>query len=180
MFKILRFEPGTADNDLTAENAMECFYATINCKDQLENGYPYEGVLPSNGKYVYDADGKKVTVRYTGSSDTYTFPTAVYSGRKTVRLDQPGIYLVSEDDSWSNTDYDFWVGSNTYQGFAGGGTASGMGRAVKMVVTSANMEYSKESKKTDRPTASFANSENEYAYLSSQAYAENTIRRSST
>lgn len=174
VFKVLRFNEGTADNDLTVNNAQECFYVTLNCNNQLSN-YPYADALPSTGKNTYDASNHKVSVSY-GSNEIYTFPTAVYNSRKIIHVTQPGIYLVSEVESWSSTDYDFWVGSNTYQGYEDGGTSANMGRAVKMIVNSKNMEYDKNSAKTDRPTASFANSETEYAYLSSQAYAENTIK----
>ena len=112
-------------------------------------------------------------------TEPYIFPAAIYEGRKIVHVTEPGIYLVSEVENWSATDYDFWIGSNTYQGYADGGTSENMGRAVKMIVNAKNTEYDS-SVSTDRPTASFTNSETEYAYLSSQAYAENTIKRSST
>ena len=59
---------------------------------------------------------------------------------------------------------------------AGGGEKLTGTQTVKMLVTSANSSYKKDSTKTDRPTACFTNTENEYAFLSSQAFAENRFR----
>ena len=114
-----------------------------------------------------------------------------------------GIYRISEVDKWSHTDYDLWNGSNRYKGY-GDGTH---GEAVitngfrdskttgSMALSAADKdcvyinvkkvragEFDTASKTLDsktvwRPTASFTNSETEYAYLSSQAYADNAISR---
>ena len=80
-----------------------------------------------------------------------------------------GIYIVTEMTSWSSTDYDFWADSNLYLGPENGGARYG-DTAVKLYINSQNM-----TEKT--MIASFTNTETEYAYLSSQAYAENTIKR---
>ena len=180
VFKILQFDEGTPDAELKPENAKNCFYVTMNCTASLPR-FPYPNVLQS-GKYSYDSydsNTQMVSVKHSNDdTDPYRFPAAIYQGRKIVHVTSPGIYLVSEVEEWSATAFDFWIGSNTYRGYADGGTSTNMGHAVKMIVTAKNMEYDSSSLKTDdRPTASFTNSETEYAYLSSQAYAQNTIKR---
>ena len=86
---------------------------------------------------------------------------------------------MTEISGWSSTDYDFWEGSNGCFGTTAGniiaqGTNSknAAGPYVAFRITDAD------SKNDDSlTTASFTNTETEYAYLSSQAYAENTISK---
>jgi len=146
-----------------------------------------------------------VEKQYTaeGKADNYDYPAAIWNGRKTVRVMKEGIYRISEVDKWSSTDYDLWYGSNRYKGYGDGtheetvitngfrdSTTTGsmaLPAADKscVYINVKNVragEFDTASKTLDskivwRPTASFTNSETEYAYLSSQAYADNTISR---
>ncbi|WP_303838305.1 SpaA isopeptide-forming pilin-related protein [Ruminococcus flavefaciens] len=146
-----------------------------------------------------------VEKQYTaeGKADNYDYPAAIWNGRKTVRVMKEGIYRISEVDKWSLTDYDLWYGSNRYKGYGDGTheetvitngfrdskTTGSMAlpaadeNCVYINVKNVRAgEFDTASKTLDskivwRPTASFTNSETEYAYLSSQAYADNTISR---
>ncbi len=168
LFRIDRFAP----NATVFTDPLDSFYVTLNCKDQAETP---KTLPPVTDRFRYDADSGEVTVSYL-DSESYTFPAAVWQGTQLVGVTEPGIYLVTEMAGWSETDYDFWDGTNVYRGFAGGGEKLTGTQTVKMIVTSANSSYKKDSTKTDRPTACFTNTENEYAFLSSQAFAENRFR----
>ena len=151
------------------DNAEKSFYVTLNCKTDITASYTYPFDSTAGGGRTFNAD-KTVTCL-----DGYKFPAAIWQGLQTIKVNETGRYRVTEVSNWSNTDYDFWEGSNIYTGVTGGGSSSG--DSVIINVTDANSEYDN-SFTGERPTASFTNSETEYAYLSSQAYAENTIRRS--
>ena len=151
------------------DNAEKSFYVTLNCKTDITASYTYHFDSTAGGGRTFNAD-KTVTCL-----DGYKFPAAIWQGLQTIKVNETGRYRVTEVSNWSNTDYDFWEGSNIYKGVTGGGSSSG--DSVIINVTDANSEYDN-SFTGERPTASFTNSETEYAYLSSQAYAENTIRRS--
>jgi hypothetical protein len=172
VFRVDRF----AENDTEMNAVIDSFYVTMNCKHELET-YPYTGNLDAFTNHVFDSTENRVTVTY-GTDQSYAFPAAIWQGRQTVKVTQKGVYRVSEISSWSSVDYDFWTGSNIYAGFEDGGEADA--NSVKVVVTDKNIDYYSGSTLTDRPTASFTNTETEYAYLSAQAYAENKIKRSKT
>ncbi|MCR5730662.1 MAG: hypothetical protein K6G20_09960 [Ruminococcus sp.] len=169
--------------------------------------YDADTVSPANSKFRtadssvekrYTEAGKSAN----GSAD-YVYPAAIWNGRKTVRVMKEGIYRISEVNKWSVTDYDFWNGSNRYKGYGDGthgetvitngfrdSTTSG---SMALPAADKNCVYinvknvragefdtaskTLDSKTVWRPTASFTNSETEFAYLSSQAYADNTISR---
>ena len=166
MFKVEWFEA----TDTELQSAVGSFYVTLNCTEYLD-GYPDDHGTLSAGKYTYHYyEGRDSTVTVTyGANGSYTFPTALYRGKQRIKVSEPGIYVVTEMTGWSSTDYDFWEGSNLYLGQENCGERYG-DTAVKLNVNSQTM--------TEKNLiASFTNTETEYAYLSSQAYAENTIKR---
>lgn len=197
IFRVDRFAEGTTSFD--DENIQASFYVTMNCDRELtytdddniqytedDSEYHYELYHDATGtdspKYEFIASGVKVRRTYNGT-EAYTFPAAIWSGRKTVHVSSKGIYRVSEVKDWSTTDYDFWSGSNVYKGY---GTPVREGQADGFVIfdVSAVKAAQFQSASTSiggetvyRPTASFTNSETEFAYLSSQAYADNKIKR---
>ncbi len=197
IFRVERFAEGTTSFD--DENIQASFYVTMNCDRELTytdddniqytadaSEYHYELYHNATGtdapKYEFIESGSQVRRTYN-STDVYTFPAAIWSGRKTVHVSSKGIYRVSEVKDWSTTDYDFWSGSNVYKGY---GTPVREGQADGFVIfdVSAVKAAQFQSASTSiggetvyRPTASFTNSETEFAYLSSQAYADNKIKR---
>ena len=171
VFKVERLDGNT-------NNAVECFYVTMNCTstvtDELtltkstDNKYELIGTDPTNCQ---------VKVAYDG--EDYTFPAAVKSGTKTINVGETGRYRVSEVSSWSSTDYDFWKGSEKYTSKPGSQKTAetnhvGNDPYVIFTIDDTDAEI------IDHASVSFTNTETEYAYLSSQSYAENTIKRSST
>lgn len=195
VFKVERFEEGTTNFTSTLT---EVFYVTMNCykemtytydtqNNKIENiklntteDYHYSLNITDYANHAFDEENKEVTINYTGNN-SYTFPAAVWNGRKTIHVQKDGIYRVSEVKNWSVTDYDFWKDSNVYKGY---GTPIAQGQSDGYVTFSVtNVKADQFKNDTDnisgayRPTASFTNSETEFAYLSSQAYAENTIKR---
>ena len=143
-----------------------------------------------------------MTINYSNTS--YTFPAAILNGRKTIHVQKEGIYRISEvSNNSKTTDYDFWTGSNIYKGYGDGSKGetvitggfrdststgdnllSNYEKDCVYINVSAvkadrfeSLSASIDNKDVYRPTASFINSETEYAYLSSQAYAENVIKR---
>ena len=163
-------------------NPASSFYVTMNAN----GSYTFEGdsPLPSTSKYSYNKSANTVTVTYTpngGTETEYTFVPIVRRGIRNVKVFQKGLYKVTELTSWSKTDYDFWLGSNVYKGSdsskmieQGTDAMSGSDPYVWFKITDTDTV------KDNAATASFTNTETEYAYLSSQAYAENKIKRSST
>ena len=184
IFRVERFD----EEDVQLRHPKECFYVTLSCTEELA-AYPYllpdqPDDLPETGHESY-ADGR-VTKTYTedGVTKQYTYPAAVYRGKQTVRVQQKGIYRISEVQQWSQTDYDFWQGSNRY--FYGKGDAFRQQQTDGSVAFSvdavradlyASPTYTEDGTETHRPLVSFTNSESEFAYLSAQAYAENIIQR---
>jgi hypothetical protein len=165
------------DDMLSVQNT---FYVTLNCNTP-EAVYPLEAVypdiLPGFTGHEYDPDTHMMNVTCADGED-YSFPASIYSGAQTVKVTQTGIYKVTEVTDWSNTDYDFWTGSNIYTGtdstkLIKQGTAAMEENApfVAFRITETDTD------KDNAAAASFTNTETEYAYLSSQAYAENTIKR---
>ena len=163
-------------------NPASSFYVTMNAN----GSYTFEGdsPLPSTSKYSYNKSANTVTVTYTpngGTETEYTFVPIVRRGIRNVKVFQKGLYKVTELTNWSKTDYDFWLGSNVYKGSdsskmieQGTDAMSGSDPYVWFKITDTDTV------KDNAATASFTNTETEYAYLSSQAYAENKIKRSST
>ena len=199
VFKVERFENGTTDFTTAPE---EVFYVTLNCDKQLQYNSDSDIRFKSDGsKYnysLYHADDKneypysvfaktddvKITKTYQKGAGTtyYSYHAAVWSGRKTVHVHNDGIYRISEVENWPVTDYDFWTGSNVYKGY---GKPLRQGQNDGYVIFNvANVSADKfkepsatiESQTVYRPTASFTNSETEYAYNSSQSWAENIIK----
>ncbi|MBR4628601.1 MAG: hypothetical protein IKO47_13080 [Ruminococcus sp.] len=175
IFKVDRFDEGT--DNFSDSNIKDSFYVTLNCDNDITQTYVYPFSEETVDGKTFNND-KTITCR-----DGYSFPAAIWNGRKTVHVSSDGVYRVSEVSGWSSTDYDFWPGSNVYKGY-GSPVRQGQSDGYVIFDTSAvkadqfkndtatingNVEY--------RPTASFTNSETEYAYLSSQAYADNKINR---
>lgn len=171
VFMVERF----TDEDTAMNSPLETFYVTLNC-EELCNDHLHPGILNNFADHSYSSG--RVEIHYA-DSETYSFPTAIERGVRTVHVKQKGIYRVTEIKGWSSTDYDFWEGSNGCFGTTVGniiaqGTNSknAAGPYVAFRITDAD------SKNDDSlTTASFTNTETEYAYLSSQAYAENTISK---
>lgn len=172
VFKVERLDGDT-------NNAVECFYVTMNCTSTVtdsltlakstDNKYELIGTNPSDCqvKVTYD------------NAETYTFHAAVKSGTKTINVGEKGRYRVSEVSSWSSTDYDFWKGSEKYTSKTGSQKTAETNHAGNDPYVIFTIDDT-DAEKINHASVSFTNSETEYAYLSSQSYAENTIKRSST
>lgn len=213
VFKVDRFDENTSD--FSDDKIKSTFYITMNCDNEIVytsdtnikfaadnsayNYSIYHNATATNApKYEFISSENGVDIKRTYDTDNYTFPTAIWSGRKTVHVKSEGIYRITEVANLSSTDYDFWKGSNVYKGYGDSnrnGNLSSDGfrdstvegeNAVYINVAKLKADmFETESASIGgetmyRPTASFTNTETEYAYLSSQAYAENTFKRSST
>ena len=159
-----------ADDD----TVLETLYVTIQC-DTEKDSYPYTP-LPAFSNHSYDPATKKVTVT-CADGENYTFPAAIVSGTQCIEVSSTGIYRVTEVTSWSSTDYDFWTGSEKFIPKTGSQTTGEPNHAANDPFVTFRITDT-DTDKTDCATVSFTNTETEYAYLSSQAYAENTIKRS--
>ena len=200
VFKVDRFNAGET-NFTTPEDT---FYVTLNCDKEMtysesavtldHKAYPYSfyhaddaaaGEYPQS-VFIATSSGVKIKKTYqnavTGTTEVYTYPAAIWNGRKTIHVKQDGIYRVTEVSGWSSTDYDFWKGSNVYKGYGTPITQPQSSDSVMFDVATVSANLFEDSTTqingAYRPTASFTNSETEFAYLSSQAYADNTIKRS--
>ena len=209
LFKVERFKEGTDNFNVAPETV---FYVSLNCDQEMtytENTimlgsqkYPYTSIYHVDDAATYpksqflfsETAGVKIKKTYnTGTNsepveEVYTYPASIWNGRKTVHVNQKGIYRVTEVKEWSTTDYDFWNGSNVYKGYGDTDKTAhhikdgGSDGAVIFNVSDVKADRFKtaeavvDGKPEMRPTASFTNSETEYAYFSSQAYAENTIK----
>ncbi len=185
VFKVERFDEEATE--LTEINLKERFYVTLNCDTKLQT-YPEYNNLSSFTGHLFNSTENKVTISYTdgGESTSYTFPADIYKGVQTVHVKERGIYRISEVTDWSTTDYDFWTGSNVYfgngadnksaLGIKDSTTDNGAGDYVIFSVDEVDAENYGKDDPTNRPTASFTNCETEFAFLSAQAYAENTIK----
>ena len=178
VFKVERFADQTA---YQAGSVSDLFYVSMNCTEELGNTYPYDDLV-ADIRHAYDEDTHEVSVSY-GSGQTYTFPTNIWQGRRTVRVGEAGIYRVSEVTEWSSTDYDYWGGSNIFSGYGepiryghdDGYIVFDVGKVKADKFDRATAEI--DGVTVGRPTASFTNTESEYAYLSAQAYAGNRLMR---
>ncbi|WP_028514724.1 SpaA isopeptide-forming pilin-related protein [Ruminococcus flavefaciens] len=159
LFKIERFALNT-DIDDPAASVLETFYVTLNCTDYVNENFTIAN--SSDDKFSYDSASHKVTV-----GGAYTFPADIRTGKQHICTKQKGIYKITEVTDWSKTDYEFWKGSNKIKGSTGNARTDG---AVVLTVDGTN----------NIPIACFANSETEYAYLSSQSWAKNSITKNST
>ena len=83
---------------------------------------------------------------------------------------------------WSSTDYDFWDDTNIYNDTVHNRIAVQTGKNLDDEPYVAFLVGDDDSGNDERSysCASFTNTETEFAYLSSQAYAENTIKRKSS
>ena len=205
LFRVDRFK----DEDALDDNKIEeTFYVSLNCDEELlytsdadikykknSAAYPYELYreadttgYPQCELQTGDAPTVKVKKTYNAGTASapeitvYTYPAAIWCGRRTIHVFKEGIYRVSEEAAWSSTDEDFWSGSNDYKGY---GTPISEHESngyvifdIKAVEGNQFEELTAEinGHTFSRPTASFTNSESEYAYLSSQAFADNTIK----
>jgi hypothetical protein len=160
---------------------LESFYVTLTCEDDVTDTFTVGD--SHDGKYSYDSTENQVTVTYD-TDKNYTFPASVWRGSRTVVVKEQGIYRVTEENRWSSTDYDLWSGSNLYKGSGSDtkealgikdSTTDHIGNSVVFSVSNIGTEHFAIDNTENRPTASFTNTETEYAYLSAQAYAENTI-----
>ncbi len=109
---------------------------------------------------------------------------------KLVQADKRGWYKITEIDSWSDTDYDFmcaYADDATVSGLTG---ASVGGKAVSQSEKSVSFQLPREQYQSGAfptilgtptskiyPSASFANSQSIYAFLSAQPYVENFISK---
>lgn len=196
IFRVERFDEN--ETSLTAENVIESFYVDLSCDKEMTyagdsnvtldgDAYNYnfwhnpDTVSATKSSFKYEGGNVKVQKEY--EDDKYQYPSSIWNGRKTVVVTKKGKYRVTEVSSWSGADYDYWNGSNRYKGYNNnnGGTREGYSviidvhkvKADEFKDTSANISDAT----VYRPTASFISSESEYAYLSSQSYAENIIKR---
>lgn len=160
LFRIDRFENEAAAKEENAQ-PLETFYTQLHCINA-----------------VSDED------------DNIT----AYQGSKLVQTDKRGYYVVTEVTDWSDTDYDFdgaaYTDVQSYKTVAGTATAVNDGitvHAASVGFAFPRQQYVSQAFPTSMgtlessvisvlyPTARFTNEESIYAYLSGQAYAENTI-----
>lgn len=177
VFRVERFDSA----DTSMSTPLETFFVTMNCETPLD-AYPYADALGGFDKHTYSFADKTVTVT-CGDSKDYTFPAALYSGSRTVKVNNSGIYRVTEVTDLSSTDYDFWTGSNVFVSADSSRHALSEGAAAKISSTDRYNNCpcvvfelkDSDTEKNGCPKVSFTNTETEYAYLSTQAYAENKI-----
>jgi uncharacterized repeat protein (TIGR01451 family) len=146
LFKIDRYETDSAGNDILKET----FYETLRCTDEIETGG--------------------------------------YKGIKRIETDKRGKYVVTEITSWSDTDYDF--NSSSYKDIKTDGYSSDAVKNSDMTAKGESVTFNLPRiwyKSTDFPTyiglmedgtvpkAVFKDNDSEYAFKTSQAYAENKI-----
>ena len=96
-------------------------------------------------------------------NDTYSFPADIRTGKQHICAKQKGIYRITEVTDASKSDYEFWKGSNKIKN----SEADQDGESVVLKVD--NTE--------NVQTACFTNCETEYAYLTSQSWAKNSIMK---
>jgi uncharacterized repeat protein (TIGR01451 family) len=130
----------------------------------------------------------------TKNAETGKEEVTGYSGSQLVQVDKRGYYTVTEVTDWSSTDYDFGLSSytdvtdtatafdSTETSANGSVSTSTSGSTVSFALprqqyisTAFPTTYGVPST-APYPTVSFTNTESEYAYLSGQSYAENTIK----
>lgn len=128
---------------------------------------------------------------YTQLNCTEKQNDGTYKGTQLIQVDKRGYYAVTEITDWSATDYEFESTSSADVRTSGysdevpkNGEISQSGQTVEFSLP--RLMYSSDAFPTSLGipssysclTASFANNESDYAYLSGQAYAENTILKS--
>nr|WP_296691425.1 SpaA isopeptide-forming pilin-related protein [Ruminococcus sp.] len=156
LFKVERFDL----EDEYMNSLQETFYVTLNCNDYVNETFSIAD--STDGRFVYNQTNHKVTVNNLSAEGTYSFPTDIRTGTQHICTKKTGIYRITEITDWSITDYDFWKGSNRVKGSNEEPRNDG-----SVVLTVESTEIVK--------TACFANCETEYAYLTSQAWAKNSI-----
>ena len=179
VFKVERFAEDAVFSAATPPAVEETFYVTLSCnepftdEDALELD-PYTDTDSGVG-YAWDNTISTVTITYNGS-DSYTYPAAVLKGTAKVKLTQKGIYRVTELTRASSTDYEFWKDSQKYipkKGSSSTGTTGATASGDPYVYFSISAE---DSDSISPAAVSFTNAETQYAYLSAQDYAQNTIK----
>lgn len=196
IFRVDRFDEN--ETSFTAENVIESFYVDLSCDKQMTYAGDSNVTLDGdayNYNFWHDADTASTTksyFKYEGGAakvqkvygdKKYQYQCGIWNGRKTVVVTKKGKYRITEVSSWSGADYDYWYGSNRYKGYNddNGGTRDEYGVIIDVNKVKAdefkNISADINGATVYRPTAGFINSESEYAYLSSQSYAENTIKR---
>ena len=153
LFKVERFEL----TDTLLESPVETFYVPLNCNDVVDDSF----TIADSDMFSYDRGTHKVTVSYN-TDQTYSFPADIRRGTQHVCAKKKGIFRITEVSGWSGTDYAFWKGSNTVEGSSDPARPDG---TVVLTINNAG----------EMPVACFTNSETQYAYLTSQAWAKNTI-----
>ena len=194
VFRVERFDEN--ETSFVSANVLESFFVDISCDAQMTysggnlTDYNYtfwhEADTASSAKssFIDESGTIKVKKEHDKGSE-YIYPCSIWSGRKTVIVTKKGKYRITEVNNWSVTDYDYWKGSNQFKGYKGALADDVLtyGDSVIIDVVKVKADKFKNSSAVIddtpvyRPTASFINSESEYAYLSSQSYAENTIKR---
>ncbi len=158
LFKVERF----GIEDTAMESVQETFYVTLNCNNHVDENFTITD--STDEKFRYDSGSHRVEVAYSQNGNKkYSFPADIRTGKQHVFTKKKGIYRITEVTDWSKTDYEFWKGSNRIKG------DPGEPRTDDSVVLTVNDN-------TKIKTACFANSETEYAYLTSQAWAKNSIK----
>ena len=158
LFKVERF----GIEDAAMGSVQETFYVTLNCNNHVDENFTITD--STDEKFRYDSGSHRVEVAYSqnGNNKKYSFAADIRTGKQHLFTKKKGIYRITEVTDWSKTDYEFWKGSNRIKG------DSGEPRTDDSVVLTVNDNKIK--------TACFANSETEYAYLTSQAWAKNSIK----
>ena len=158
LFKVERFDLA----DTTMQSIQETFYVTMNCNNFVDENFSI--IDSTDGRFKYDSGSHRVSVAdsQNGAGSEYSFPADIRTGKQHICAKQAGIYRITEINGWSNTDYELWKGSNRVKGTEDDPRTDG---SVVLSVDDPD----------EVKTACFANSETEYAYLTSQAWAKNSI-----
>ena len=175
VFKVDRFEE--TETIFLDANIKESFFVTLNC--DIDKSADFSIDPSTDNKYTFGSG--QVTIDY--DSDSYIFPAGVWKGIQSVKVKQKGKYRVSEVSKWSSTDYDFWKGSQKYITKSGSSVTENTGYIDDVAEKDPYVIFAvgdTDNVKNGCASVSFTNCESEYAYLSSQAYAENTINKPTT
>ncbi|MBR4320715.1 MAG: hypothetical protein IKP69_11845 [Oscillospiraceae bacterium] len=207
VFKVERFAEGTTVTDNSVPE--EIFYVDLTCDKQMElnsssskwelkytelvNNVPktktedyHYSMTPFNDASIsYNNFAITRSYQKDGADKSYTYPCTIWNGRKTIIVKKTGIYRVSEDTRWSETDYDYCNFSSLYKGYGAENRtvidANDDKNYVMFSVTEQKCDKFPLAKSTVsdayRPTASFSNAESEYRYFTSGSYIDNMITR---
>lgn len=180
------------ENQSTNKVETDVTHLYINVKKKIDNDDPSQTFLFKierfDSKDAYDKDS---------SSPVETFYTQIHcttnTGSQLIQADKRGYYKITEITNWSNTDYksvsvtsvtvSVSNSSVSFENASINGTITKSSSGDSIAFAMPRYKYTGGafptilgiSDKGYYPTVTFTNKESEYAYLSAQAYAENSI-----